>query len=182
MGLAVLLLLLACIGRRLPREYRGDLRPSVATVAMVWALFAVHFSLVVLAAVRSTWHFGLSGPLRLGIGGALVAVGGGIYLSAVFVFGFKRQSGLDTSRLVTEGVYAWSRNPILVGWTLVLAGLGLIRESGMVLFLAAVLAVGYGLSLPLEEELLGRLYGEAYERYRRRTRRYFGRRRNSVAA
>jgi len=72
---------------------------------MVWIIFAVHFSLVVLAAVRSTWHFSLSTPLALGGGIALIAVGGPIHLSATYTFGFKRQSGLDTTRLVMEGIY-----------------------------------------------------------------------------
>ena len=173
-GLAVLFVLFAAIGSRLPREYRGALRPSVPTVAMVWASCGVHFTLVALAAVWSTWHFSLPPSLAVGGGLTLVAVGSAIYLSATYVFGFKRQSGLVTTRLVSEGIYRWSRNPILVGWTLVLAGLGLVRGSGMVLFLMLILSLAYGLTLSLEEELLGRLYGEAYDRYRSRTHRYFG--------
>jgi protein-S-isoprenylcysteine O-methyltransferase Ste14 len=96
------------------------------------------------------------------------------------MFGIKRQSGLETTRLATEGIYRWSRNPLFVGWTLVLVGLGLARESAMVLFLALFLWVTFRLTLPLEEELLGRLYGEAYEAYRRRTHRYFGRPRRAI--
>ncbi len=53
-------------------------------------------------------------------------------------------------------------------------GIGLVRESGMVLLLTLVFWVSYRLALPFEEELLGRLYGETYETYRRRTHRYFG--------
>jgi hypothetical protein len=34
--------------------------------------------------------------------------------------------------------------------------------------------VSYRLSLPLEEELLSRIYGEVYEAYRQRTHRFFG--------
>ena len=147
---------------------------------MVWIIFAVHFSLVVLAAVRSTWHFSLSTPLALGGGIALIAVGGPIHLSATYTFGFKRQSGLDTTRLVTKGIYRWSRNPLFVSWALVLVGLGLVRESAMILLLTLVFWVSYRLCLPLEEELLGRLYGEAYEAYRQRTHRYFGHPRKTV--
>jgi protein-S-isoprenylcysteine O-methyltransferase Ste14 len=174
-GLPLLALLYGWIARRLPREYRSALRPSLLTVAIIWVFCGIHFALVLLAAAWSTWRFALPGPLPVAGGMVLVAIGGAMYLSATWVFGFKRQSGLVVTRLVTDGIYRWSRNPILVGWTLVLVGIGLVRGSAMVLVLTAILAVGYGVSLPLEEELLGRLYGEAYERYRRRTHRYFGR-------
>jgi protein-S-isoprenylcysteine O-methyltransferase Ste14 len=174
-GFVVLALLYGWIARRLPREYRVRLRPSYFTVGIMWVFCAVHFGLVVLAAVWSTWPLSLTDEVAVVAGVLLAAAGGALYLGATWVFGFKRQSGLVTTRLVTEGVYRWSRNPILVGWTLVLVGIALARESGLVLLLAAILAVGYGASLPLEEELLGRLYGEAYESYRRRTHRCFGR-------
>lgn len=149
--------------------------PSIQTVAAVWAFYAVHFSLVVLAAVESTWHFSLPTPVAVGCGIVLAAAGGAIYLSAAYAFrSVKRMSGLDSTRLVTEGIYRWSRNPQLVGWTLVLVGLGLVRGSAMVLLLTFVAWLSYRLCLPLEEELLRHLFGEAYELYRQRTHRYLG--------
>jgi protein-S-isoprenylcysteine O-methyltransferase Ste14 len=175
LGLALLIVLGAVIGNRLARDYRSRLCASIQTVALVWAFCAVHFSLVVLAAMKSTWHFILPTRLALGGGMVLAGVGAALSLSAVYAFrSFKRLNFLDQTRLVTEGIYRWSRNPQLVGWTLVLVGLGLVRGSAMVLLLALIFLGGYRLSLPIEEELLGRLYGEAYERYRRRTHRYFG--------
>jgi len=174
LGLALMFVLGAVIGRRLGPEYRSRLRPSMQTVAATMAFYWIHFGLVVLAAVKSTWHFSLPTPVAVGGGIALIAAGAAVYLSATYVFGFKRQMGLDTTRLVTEGIYRWSRNPIFVGWALVLVGIGLVCESGMVLLLTLVFWVSYRLSLPLEEELLGRFYGEAYETYRRHTHRYFG--------
>jgi protein-S-isoprenylcysteine O-methyltransferase Ste14 len=175
LGLALLFVLGAVIGRRLGPEYRSRLRPSIQTVVAAWAFYWLHFGLVVLAAVKSTWHFSLPTPVALGGGIVLMAVGGGMYLSATYTFGsFKRQMGLDTTRLVTEGIYRWSRNPLFVSWALVLVGLGLVRESAMILLLVLVYWISYRLCLPLEEELLGRLFGEAYETYWHRTHRYFG--------
>ena len=174
-GLGLLLVLGAVIGKRLARDYRSRLRASIPTVALIWAFYAIHFGLVMLAAVRSIWHFSLPAPLAFGGGVMLTAVGAGLSLSAAYAFwSFKRLNFLDNTRLVTEGIYRWSRNPQLVGWTLVLVGLGLVCGSAMVLFLALVFLVSTRLSLPPEEALLERLYGEAYERYRRRTHRYFG--------
>jgi protein-S-isoprenylcysteine O-methyltransferase Ste14 len=175
LGLALVFILAAVLGRRLSAEYRSRLRPSISTVAVVWTFYAIHFSLVVLAAVWSTWHFDLPPLLALGGGIAIIGLGAATHLSASYAFGsLKRQSGLETTRLVTEGIYHWSRNPLLVGWTLVLVGIGLVAESAMALLLALVFWVSYRFYLPLEEELLGRLYGDAYEAYRRRTHRYFG--------
>ncbi|MEW6369050.1 MAG: methyltransferase [Acidobacteriota bacterium] len=181
-GLALMLVLGVVIGRRLGPEYRSRLRASIQTVAAAMAFYWIHFGLVVLAAVEPTWHFSLLRPVAIGGGIALIAAGTAVYLSATCVFGFKRQFGLDTTRLVTEGIYRWSRNPLFVGWALVLVGLGLVRGSAMVLLLALVFWLSYRLCLPLEEELLGRLYGEAYEAYRHRTHRYFGPPKRAVGA
>jgi protein-S-isoprenylcysteine O-methyltransferase Ste14 len=174
LGLALLLALAAVIARRLGAEYRTRLRPSLLTVVAVWVFYAIHFALVVIAAVQSTWRFSLPAPVALGGGIALITVGGTVYLCAAYVFGFKRQSGLDTTRLVTDGIYRWSRNPLFVGWTLVLVGVGVVRGSAMVLVLTLLFWATYRICLPLEEELLGRLYGETYEKYRLRTHKYFG--------
>lgn len=172
---AVLVTLGLAIALRLPREYRTIQRPSLATIALVWMFCGTHCGLVVLAAWRSTWHFVVPALLAMGGGVALIAIGGAMHLAAILVFGFRRQAGLDTSRLVTEGIYRWSRNPLLVSWTLLLSGVGLLRGSAMVVLLAALLFLSYRLALPVEEELLLRLHGDSYAGYSRRTPRYFGR-------
>jgi len=175
LGLALLFVLGGVTHNRLARDYRNRLDARIQTVAWVWALSSVHFSLVVLAAIRSTWHFNLLTPIGMGGGMVLVGIGTTICLAQAYAFrSFKRLNFMDHKRLVTEGIYRWSRNPGLVGWTLVLAGLGMVRESAMVLFLAIVVWVGYRLHLPTEEEHLRRVFGDAYEEYRQRTPRYFG--------
>jgi protein-S-isoprenylcysteine O-methyltransferase Ste14 len=174
-GLALLLVLGAAIGSRLARDYRSRQGASIQTVALVWTFCAVHFSLIVFAATKSTWHFNLPAPLARGGGMVLAGVGATLCLGAAYAFGsFKRLNFLDHTRLVTEGIYRWSRNPQLVGWTLVLVGLGLARESAMVLLLALVCWVSYRLHLPTEEDHLRRVFGDAYEAYRQRTARYLG--------
>ncbi len=175
-GLAFLFVLGAVVGNRLARDYRDRRGASIPTVALVWAWTGVHFGLVVLAVLKSTWHFELPRAWAFGGGMVLSGLGAAISLGAAYAFrSFKRLNFLDDTRLVTGGVYRWSRNPQLVGWTLVLAGLGLARGSAMVLLLAGVSVVAYELHLPAEEEHLRRVFGQAYEVYRRRTHRYFGR-------
>jgi protein-S-isoprenylcysteine O-methyltransferase Ste14 len=180
-GLASLFVLGAVVRNRLARDYRSRRGASIQTVAFVWALTGIHFGLVMLAAMKSTWHFALPAAVALGGGMALASIGAVICLGAAYAFrSFQRLNFMDDTRLVTEGVYRWSRNPQLVGWTLVLGGVGLVRGSAMVLFLALVGWVGYRLHLPTEEEHLRRVFGDAYEAYRCRTRCYFGRPRGQV--
>lgn len=174
-GLALLLVLGAVVGKRLTQEYRNRRDASITTVTFIWALSGIHFGLVVVAAAWSTWHFSIPAPLSLGGGVVLVSVGAVICAAAAYTFrSVKRLNFLEHSRLVTEGIYRWSRNPQLVGWTLVLVGLGLLRGSGMVLLLAGLFWVSYRLHLPTEEEHLRRVFGDAYEAYQRRTHRHFG--------
>jgi protein-S-isoprenylcysteine O-methyltransferase Ste14 len=180
-GLTLLLALGAVVGKRLARECRSGLDASIQTVALVWALTAVHFGLVVVATAWSTWPFSVPAPLAAG-GVVLVVVGASMSLAAAYAFrSLKRLNFLNHTRLVTEGVYRWSRNPQLVGWTLVLVGLGLVRGSAMVLLLAGLVGLGYRLHLPAEEEHLRRVFGDAYAAYQRRTHRYFGPPRQDVA-
>jgi protein-S-isoprenylcysteine O-methyltransferase Ste14 len=75
-------------------------------------------------------------------------------------------------KLVTHGPHRFTRNPMYVG--LVLAYLG---EEGLLVqawpLVLLVLTIGYvnGFVIPVEEASLG-AFGEAYERYRTRVRRW----------
>jgi peptidoglycan/LPS O-acetylase OafA/YrhL len=77
LGLGLMFLLGAVIGRRLGPEYRSRRRLSIQTLAAALAFYWVHFGLVVLAAVESTWHFSLLTPVAVGGGIALIASGRG---------------------------------------------------------------------------------------------------------
>lgn len=173
-GFVLLFALGAAIGQRMALDCRDHARLSIPTVSLVWAFCGVHFALVVIAAIDRTWRFDIPYGLALGVGGALAAAGISISLASASAFGsFKRMNYRDCGRLVTSGVYRWSRNPQTVGWLLVLLGTALFRQSAMVIILALVLWLGVHMTLPLEEQSLLRTFGEAYEDYRRHTPRYF---------
>lgn len=174
-GLGALLALGYGCGVRLRAEYRMRKEPSLMTVGMVWALYSIHFFLVFIAAVYSAWPFPLPLPFSLGGGLLLMTVGMIIYLASVVAFGsMKRLSGLDSTQLITSGIYRWSRNPQYAGWMLFLVGIALLRTSAMVLLLAAFYWVSFMMYLPSEEALLEHIYGDAYREYRATTHRYFG--------
>lgn len=79
----------------------------------------------------------------------------------------------DPDQLVTTGLFAVSRNPMYLGFTLSLAGaaLGLNNAFALLpaLFFFAVSALHY---IPYEERKAAEIFGEAYAGYRRRVRRW----------
>ena len=75
--------------------------------------------------------------------------------------------------LVTHGPYALSRNPMYVGWWLSGLGLSLLANSRWLLGATGAAGLYYHLhDIPSEEESLLSQFGEEYQSYRRRTRRY----------
>ena len=75
--------------------------------------------------------------------------------------------------LVTEGVYAWSRNPLYVTALIAFAGLGLALRSTWLLLSIPLVAIALTrLAIEPEEAHLARRFGGAYLRYTARVRRW----------
>ncbi len=127
------------------------------------------------AAYVSEWPLGLPMLAAAIGGGALLGAGALLYGTARLQFrSFRLTWGLSTDRLVTDGVYAWSRNPQSVGWALVLLGAGLMGRSGSTLALAVLYWTSCLVWVPLEEHALHDQLGKHYDDYRKRVPRYFG--------
>ncbi len=76
-------------------------------------------------------------------------------------------------RLVTTGLYRFSRNPMYVGVLLVVGGWALAAGSAVLGWYAAFLAAGFHLRvLFYEEPVLKKMFGPEWERYRAQTRRW----------
>jgi protein-S-isoprenylcysteine O-methyltransferase Ste14 len=77
----------------------------------------------------------------------------------------------STTRLVTTGLYAYTRNPIVLGYSLLPCGMGLMfRSPGMYLFVpAAVILVNVVIVKTREEPSLERRFGEEYMKYKKST-------------
>jgi protein-S-isoprenylcysteine O-methyltransferase Ste14 len=75
--------------------------------------------------------------------------------------------------LITDGLYRWSRNPMYLGFSIALAGvwilLGAITPVVGVVFFVWAADRWY---IPFEERKLAKKFGNAYEEYRARTRRW----------
>jgi protein-S-isoprenylcysteine O-methyltransferase Ste14 len=78
-----------------------------------------------------------------------------------------------TMKVVTSGIYAYSRNPIYIGWFLFIAGMGIRKASWLVLAIAVAMIVLLVWAVILEEEkYLESRFGEEYLRYKRSVRRW----------
>lgn len=128
----------------------------------------------------------LAAPWRLAGGGAArtLAVAGGVVLAAGIAFDFVSvalflRAGTSpiprrpASRIVATGPYRFTRNPMYLGMTLTVAGVGLLTNVGWILLagLAAALVIDRAV-IPREEAYLERRFGAAYVDYRRRVRRW----------
>jgi protein-S-isoprenylcysteine O-methyltransferase Ste14 len=153
-------------------------------------------SLVYVAAVIPVWLAEMDRGLVMAptflLGLAILAC----YVGKVFVVAHLDRAGGDartyvkSSALVTDGPYAWSRNP-----TYLLALAQFVLWSALALYLqifapwrpfmlaaaialpAAFFFINDRVVMPTEEAMLRRLHPEAYDAYARRVRRWCGRRR-----
>ncbi|NOY89034.1 MAG: isoprenylcysteine carboxylmethyltransferase family protein [FCB group bacterium] len=143
----------------------------------LWFLIWVaHFSATALSSFYGVWLIPIDKTFALIAG--LVLILAGIALLTVGMIEFRtlrRSCGQDTSKLITGGVYRWSRNPQFIGCLLYLIGVSLAGRSilAFALTVAASIVI-YWYTVRLAEPYLERLYGEEYRLYKKRASRWFG--------
>jgi len=113
-----------------------------------------------------------------GLGLVVLAVAETLRLAGVAAAGAgTRRRSRTVAHLVTDGPFAWMRNPLYFGnglaWTGVAAitGIGWLVPAGIVAF-----AIEYSLIVRYEEGVLESLFGETYLAYKRRTPRWLPKR------
>lgn len=116
-------------------------------------------------------------PLTLRAAGvSLIALA--LVLGALAAWEFRRaRTALEpwkpSTTLVTSGIFRFSRNPIYLGFLMILVGLGLYRDSPWIVAMALPLWAVYRIGVIAREEVyLARLFGEEYRTYCARTRRW----------
>lgn len=79
---------------------------------------------------------------------------------------------VNKTELVTSGFYAYSRNPIFLGIIIANVGLFLVLPNAFTLLIISLSTVSVNTQIRLEEEFLGRSFGEEYNHYRIRVNRW----------
>ena len=127
----------------------------------------------VVAPISSEW---LSASLARWVGIPIVVISF-ILVGLTFREFRKVGTGFDSedaiTALITEGPFRYSRNPMYLSAALLQLGLGIwLRNAWIVLLLLPTIILVNALSILPEEWLLQDRFGESYEEYRRRVRRW----------
>ena len=141
-------------------------------------LVALLVALAMLASRLSPERLPVGRPWRIGLAVALALAGLAIVLPAVRAFRRARTTVNplrieQASTLVTDGIFAVTRNPMYLGLALVLAGWAIGLGSAWA-FLGPIAFVAFITRFQIvpEERLLEARFGEAFLSWRRRTRRW----------
>lgn len=108
-------------------------------------------------------------------GVAMVLAGGLIALYAQHYMGRSWRIGAAEGHLgaiVDKGPFGISRNPVFVGQILLFAGLVLVFTTVLQLVIALALIIAVILQVKIEERVLTKELGPAYDAYRRKVRRW----------
>ena len=122
-------------------------------------------------------------PIGLGISSGLNYIGVavamlGIFMAILVSRSFKRsETNIEpwkpTTKIISTGIYAYSRNPIYVGFCLVPVGIGIFLNSFWILisFIASAVLVYY-VAISKEEAYIEEKFGEEYLHYKSKVRRW----------
>lgn len=135
-------------------------------------LFRGMFYGLVSASTIYLWQIGLpASPIAIIAGPALIALGFVIALFATGFLGWNNAFGAKEG-LRTDGIFAYSRNPIYVATWFGLAGWAQVVPSPIILGTLCCWAFLYLMAVFLEERWLLREYGESFEIYCKQVRRF----------
>jgi protein-S-isoprenylcysteine O-methyltransferase Ste14 len=141
-----------------------------------WIIDTFHGLLVTLSSLYGVWLMPINQMVALIRGSVLLGVGVLTMLIGMIQFrSLRKISGLETSELVTTGIYQWSRNPQFFGWFLGLLGVSLIGRSvfAFLLTIVAIVFCHYYITR-IEEPYLERVFKKKYLSYKSRVPRYIG--------
>ncbi len=118
---------------------------------------------------------------EVAIAGAVVGfVGDAVFIMAVFTMKDSWRAGIakeDETKIVTSGIYKFSRNPAFLGFDLVYLGILLMFFNWLLLMFSAFAMIMLHLQILQEEQYLPEVFGQEYINYKQKVCRYIGRKR-----
>ena len=138
-----------------------------------------HYLLTLSLCMLATWYFGETSsqtlPLIL-IGICLIGLGFLLAFNSISRF-IKAKTGVvpfsESTTLITEGFYKYTRNPMYVGMNSFLLGLMLILKNPLnIIFLFIFFFIVRNMFVLKEEVQMEETFGEVYLTYKRKVRRW----------
>ena len=138
-----------------------------------------HYLLILSLCMLITWYFGESSPqnlLLILVGLGLIGLGFLLAFNSIARF-VRAKTGVvpfsESTTLITEGFYKYTRNPMYVGMNSFLLGLMLILKNPLnIFFLIIFFFVVRNMFVLKEEVQMEETFGEDYLTYKRKVRRW----------
>ena len=138
-----------------------------------------HYLLILSLCMLITWYFGESSPqnlLLILVGLGLIGLGFLLAFNSIARF-LRAKTGVvpfsESTTLITEGFYKYTRNPMYVGMNSFLLGLMLILQNPLnIFFLIIFFFVVRNMFVLKEEVQMEETFGEDYLIYKRKVRRW----------
>lgn len=152
---------------------RAFLETTIKMVTYIGAavqLFSIVFP-------KMLWSFPVF-PLIQNSGVVLAALGNACFIGAIVVMGRNWRAGFSArqdTKLVTGGIYGFSRNPAFLGFDLLYIGCGLAFPNLLNIVFLILSVTLFHIQILGEEAFLADAFGQEYLNYKAKTRRYFGR-------
>ena len=154
---------------------KSDFLLAPLILAIVYAALAKAFGLPIPGALVDPFWIGRFTSF-IGWAGLFICAASLVALILVFIsFGDSFRVGIDEykpNRLITSGLFAYSRNPIYVCFLSFFFGLFLIHRSIAITVTAVIFTVVIHRQILREEKFLESHYGDEYRMYCQRVRRY----------
>ena len=121
-----------------------------------------------------SWVYAVFLPLQLGttwLYSGLIIYLFGIVFTSVAILNFATS---HKDKVITKGLYSFTRNPTYIGMILMQTGLGIACSSWLYLLLTVVLAILLNANSSAEERYCLYRYGDDYRKYKNTTPRWIG--------
>ena len=144
-----------------------NVMPTTYLLIAIVVMVAIHFSFPMARIIPPLWNLLGMIPLALGVVVNLIA-DQAFHKANTTVKPFK-----ESTALITEGAFRISRNPMYLGFVLVLIGIAVLMRSLTPYVIVLVFAILMDrMYIREEERMLAEEFGTAWEQYKRNVRRW----------
>lgn len=186
-GLTALILFYGVyIGKMLKQKRKGIQTDQMAKGGKKGSLFwtelwlkTATYLVVLVEGISVAGNFSLLPELLRWLGTGIAYLGVMIFGISVYTMRDSWRAGIspsDKTMFVTDGIYGRSRNPAFLGFDLTYAGLLLMFFNPLLLLCSCFAAMMLHLQILQEEKFLAETFGAEYTEYKKRVKRYWGKR------